>query len=178
MAKSTVAKAAPAEPAQKEKKTKAQAEYERYKQSSVQAPYGFAPVQGFQPAGPVVFRPIGQGGPSWAFPPSVAVMPSPGSPGGYVAASPSSGGTLVDGLGSTLRLGVDAVNAMLTGGIRILTGFSAYGAGECSCGGSCGCSCGCSHESCCDRCETECGGYDCCCLFRETCCQPSVGRCC
>ena len=174
MAKSTDVKAPPTEPARKEK-TKAQAEYERYKaQSGAQAPYGFAPMQGFQPAGPVVFRPIGQGGPSWAFPPSVAVMPSTSSPGGYVAASPSSGGTLVDSLGSTLRLGVDVVNAILTGGIRMLTGVSAYGAGECSCGGSCGCSC----ESCCDPCETECGGYDCCCLFGETCCQPSVGRCC
>jgi hypothetical protein len=152
--------------------TKAQAEFERYKAQggAVQQPYGFAPTHDPRAAGmyPVILPYPGNSGPGWGVPPSVAMLPYPPGPGGMQAAA---GGSLADQLGSTLRLGIDVVNAVLVGGIRVLTGFSGYGAGEHSEGH--GCSCGC-----CDPCKSECGGYDCCCVFGEQCCHPSVGTCC
>jgi hypothetical protein len=157
MAKSTARKAAP---------SKAQ-------HNATQAPYGFAPIRGYQAvAYPAGFPQDGGIVAGWALPPSVTMLPQSSAPAGVYTSAPSAG-SLTDQLGSTLRLGVDAINAVLVGGIRVLTGFSAYGGDECSCHRTGGCSC----CSCCDPCQTECG-YDCCCEFGEVCCQPSVGRCC
>jgi hypothetical protein len=158
--------------------TQAQREFASYKTQggATQASYGFAPGQGYQAVmHPVAFPQAGQAGPGWAFAPSVAMLSQPAVPGGFYPAMVQpggfTGGSLADQLGSTLRLGVDAVNAVLVGGIRVLTGFSAYGASEHAWPASQGCSC-------CGPCETECGGYDCCCVFGEACCRPSVGTCC
>lgn len=176
--KSTVSETAASKPQPKRATpTKAQVEFERYKaqSSAAQAPYGFAPIRGYQAvAYPAGFPQDGGTGAGWSLPPSVTMLPPSFAPAGVYAAAPAqSTGSFVDQLGSTLRLGVDAVNAVLVGGIRVLTGFSAYGGSECSCHGTGSCSCGC----CCDPCQTECG-YDCCCVFGETCCRPHVGRCC
>jgi hypothetical protein len=139
---------------------KAQAEFQKY-MKRMQAQGG---IPGFM-------MPGGEGAPAWAIPPSVAMFPR-GSPG-YFAPMPSAGGfgegSLTHRLGSTLRLGVDVLNAALAGGVRILNGVSgaAYGEQAYEGGGyGCGCGCGCG-DSCC--------GNDCC---GCECCQPGVGTCC
>lgn len=170
------------EPTKAEAKSenKAKEAFDRYK-ARVGLPHapGWA-ATGYQAFGyPTVFPPAGQAGPTWAFPPSVAMLPQPAVPSGFYPAMVQpggfTGGSLADQLGSTLRLSVDAINTVLAGGIRALTGFSglAYAVGEQRRPSS---SCGC--HSCCDPCEIGCGGYDCCCAFGECCCQPSVGNCC
>jgi hypothetical protein len=173
--KATAPKPAAAKAPEPKLATKAQAEFERYKSQggAAEAPFGFAATQD-QPAVmyPVMLPYPGKAGLGWAFPPSVAMLQHPpGSGGMHAAAAQRADGSLADQLGSTLRLGIDAVNAVLAGGIRVLTGFSGYGSEHAE---PHGCSCG----SCCDPCESECGGYDCCCAFGESCCQPSVGTCC
>ena len=73
-------------------------------------------------------------------------------------------GNVADGLGTTVRLGVDLLNAALFNGVKILGGFTgAYGAQH---GHGCGC------DSCC---EPECGEPDCCGCDP---CHPGVGSCC
>ena len=90
-----------------------------------------------------------------------------GGPGGTV-------GGLAEGVGTTVRLGVDLLNAVLFNSVKILGGFAgAYGYGrqdECGCGCSCGGGCGC--QSCCEPscCQPDCCGCDC--------CHPGVGTCC
>lgn len=111
------------------------------------------------------------GGPGWAVPPSVAIMPGPGGRG-FFAALPQDGGfgegSLTHRLGATLRLGVDVVNAALAGGVRFLNGVADIAYGEpdyAHAHGGCGCDC----------CEDSCCGQDCC---GCECCRPSVGTCC
>jgi hypothetical protein len=144
---------------------KAQAEYQRYLKRMQGQNQGGMQGHIAMPAGH-------EGVPGWAIPPSVAMLPH-GS-GGYYAAMPPGGphgqGSLTDSLGSTIRLGVDVINAALAGGVRLLNGISgaAYGYGErghghhgCGCGGHCG--------------GDDCCGSDCC---GCECCQPGVGSCC
>jgi hypothetical protein len=132
---------------------KAQAEFEKY-MKRMQAQGG---VPGFM-------MPGGEGMPGWAVPPSVAMFPR-GGPGYFAPIAPAGEmgtGSLTASLGSTLRLGVDVLNAALAGGVRFLNGVSdaAYGEREhCDCGG-------CNDDPC---------GSDCC---DCECCHPSVGNCC
>jgi hypothetical protein len=78
-------------------------------------------------------------------------------------------GSLLSQLGSTLRLGVEVVNAALAGSARMLNGMSglSYGAEPGWYPGGCGSDC----------CGQDCCGQDCC-GGCEPCCEPSVGRCC
>jgi hypothetical protein len=117
---------------------------------------------------------------AWAFPPSVTALPqAPGGAAfqpGITQAGAVSAGSLSETLGSTLRLGVDVVNAGLVGVLNVLGGLSGVAAeldgppwSHPGCGSCCGC---------CDPCVTECGCYDCCCLLGcGGCCQPGVGTC-
>jgi hypothetical protein len=122
---------------------KAQAEFDKYTKR-MQA----------QQAGPASAA-APPGGLSWAVPSSVTMLPRHGDGG----TSPP--GSLADSIGTSLRLGVDVVNAALAGGVRLLGGFSAaYGHEDCGC------------ESCCEPscCEPDCCGCEC--------CDPGVGSCC
>jgi hypothetical protein len=127
----------------------------------------------------------------WPLPPSVMTYPAvPGAvlaaPGGPLAQATATG-SLAQGLGSTLSLGVEAVNTLLYGGVRLLQGLSGmtYGYGYsygqaahgCGCGGGgCGCGYSCGSSCCGQYC---CCGYDCCTVLGSCgCCQPSVGNCC
>jgi hypothetical protein len=152
---------------------RAEQEFARYKQR-LQQGLGGAMPPGFP------FGPYGAYGPmpGWSLPPSLV---GGGPPGSYFTAPVPQGGgyggyggdyytSIVQSVGNTIRLGVDALNAALASGTRLLGGVGEavggvawsddYGYeshGGCGCGcGSCGCSscCGCS------------------------CCEPSVGTCC
>lgn len=111
----------------------------------------------------------------WTMPPSYVPMPH----GAYPGMSPLAGGTtgaqLGQGLGNTVRLGIEVVNAVLSGAMSALTGVAqmspVYGGSPfAGCPhGHHGCGCGCGCESCC--------GYDCC-QVMSCCCQPRVGTCC
>lgn len=140
--------------------TKAQVEFQRYK----------ARLAAGQPTAgvgrnPVYAMPVSFGGgmPAWAVPPSLAMLPQPQ---GMSALGPAmigpgamAAGSLVDRIGSSLRLGLDVVNAVLAGSARILDGmYGRYDYDEMRCGGG----------SCCESCCNECC----------SCCNPSVGRCC
>lgn len=147
---------------------KAQTEFAKYAQGRDQAAASAnAGAAGGFPAGSL----------SWAVPIGgtltyVAGPPASGRPSG---ASTSGGGRaeagrLTEGVGTTLRLGVDLLNAMLSSSVKVLGGFtSAYGGGHCDDGG-CGCGCGC--ESCCapSCCQPSCCECDC--------CHSGVGACC
>ncbi|HEX3754724.1 MAG TPA: hypothetical protein VHV26_06575 [Rhizomicrobium sp.] len=94
-------------------------------------------------------------GPSWAVPPSVTMLPR------YADEAAAASGSLADSIGTTLRLGLDVINAALAGGTRLLGGFAgAYGHEDCGC------------ESCCEPscCEPDCCGCES--------CHPGVGNCC
>ncbi len=125
---------------------KAQVEFDKYRMRMQAQQAGAAP-------GGVSYA---AAGPSWAVPPSVAMLPR------YVNAPPAPPqGSLTQGLGASLRLGIDLINAALAGGVRILGGFSeAYDHEGCGC------------ESCC---EPTCCEPDCC---ECDCCHPGVGTCC
>jgi hypothetical protein len=141
------------------------------------------------------FPPVA-GMPSWAFPPSLAALPGVG--GFFASGAPGTsppGSSIGDRLGTTLRLGIDVLNASLAGSVRLMSGL--YGAASsfggawpgasagygyaCGCGGAGGCGCGCSGGGggCgrCDPCRTCCG-YDCCAILGDPCCKPGVGSCC
>jgi hypothetical protein len=140
---------------------KAQAEFQKYIRR-MQAQGG---IPGF-------IMPGGEGAPGWAIPPSVAMFPRGGA--GYFAPMASGGGFgggSLTSIGSTLRLGVDVLNAALAGGVRFLNGVSgaAYGEQDYA-GGGCGRGCGCG-----GGCGDSCCGSDCC---GCECCQPGVGNCC
>jgi hypothetical protein len=66
---------------------------------------------------------------AWAFPPSVTALPqAPGGAAfqpGITQAGAVSAGSLSETLGSTLRLGVDVVNAGLVGVLNVLGGLAA-----------------------------------------------------
>ncbi len=102
------------------------------------------------------------GGSGWGVPPSMTMMPG----GGYFAPQHHPEGSLSTRLGSTLRLGVDVLNAALAGGVRFLNGVSGAAYGGQDSGQACGCN---------DCCGNECRGQDCC---GCECCQPGVGSCC
>jgi hypothetical protein len=150
---------------------KAQAEHQRYLKRMQEQHQGG--MQGFMalPAG-------NEGVPGWAVPPSVAMLPHGAK--GYYAVMPQGGphghGSLTHSLGSTIRLGVDVINAALAGGVRLLNGVSgaAYGYGEHGHQG-CGCGCGCGGGCGDDCCGDDCCGTDCC---GCECCRPGVGSCC
>jgi hypothetical protein len=154
---------------------KAQAEFQRYMNRIHAQQPGGAPAF-MMPAG---FAPGSEGMPAWAIPPSIAMLPqAPGSPGFFMPMPPAGGagdGSLTTLLGSTFRLGIDVVNAALTGGVRLLNGMSGaahvYGAQDC---GHAGCGCPACRQSCCGN---DCCGYDCCGCCEE-CCHPGVGTCC
>jgi hypothetical protein len=163
-----MAKSSPGDAAPAASLNRAQAEFQRYvtrmqTQQPARAPAFMMPMA--MPAGQDAM-------PGWAVPPSVAMLPFGGGSPGFSPAMPSEGatgdGSLTRRLGSTIRLGVDVVNLLLAGGVRLLGGMSdaAYGYGGQEHGHSC---CGC------DCCGHDCCGYDCC---GCECCRPSVGTCC
>lgn len=173
-------KAAPAKKAAKTTKTKArtkaQVEFDRYKERS--EPARAAEVGGGLGSPGPGLR-IGSPIPAWGSPPSVAPlqqqMPQlPTGPGMQVDATAVS-----ERLGSTLRLGAELLNASLAGSLRFLDGLTGMTSGVADAlwqqGGypAHGCSC---H----DPCASECCSYDCCCAMGCDCgcCQPSVGSCC
>jgi hypothetical protein len=82
--------------------------------------------------------------------------------GGAVRDAERAAGGLAESLGTTARLGVDLLNAVLVSGVKILGGFTGAQAAR----HECGC------ESCCESecCEPDCCGCDC--------CHPGVGSCC
>ena len=164
-------------------RSKAQAEFDRYKArlgaaSRAAMPGGFGQPPAFS---------IGPGAtPGWGS----AAGPSAGPPwqvaGGYagmvapyggMALPPPAAHSLTDRLRYTLRLGVDVMNATLAGGLRVLGGLqdvgawaasSAHGSRGCGCGGhgsgghgGCGCS------DCCSSCDPCC----------DPCCGPGVSSC-
>ena len=147
---------------------KAQAEFEKYAQRR-NAQGGGGPSGG--PGGG--FEAFPGGGLSWAAP-SGAIPIHFGPHPGHGPHGRGGGGTLgedvgdlASGIGTTLRLGVDLLNAALFNTAKILGGFTgAYGHERdegCGCGGGCGC----CEPSCC---EPSCCGCEC--------CSPGVGTCC
>ena len=144
---------------------KAEAEFAKYTERRAQAaaaPPSEAPASsGFPPGSLSWVVPIGMTPAAFGGPPQGG-----GAPGG----GGDSLGGLAAGLGTTARLGVDLLNAVLVNSVKVLGGFaSAYGAGhqeDCGCGGGCGC------ESCCEPscCEPSCCGCES--------CSPGVGSCC
>jgi hypothetical protein len=161
---------------------KAQAEFEKYterrRKEAAAGASASEPASAFRPE-VVGSSPFPGGGLSWAVPLGVGMAPAylgggqPG-PGGQGAGGDGGLGEAVAGLtagiGTTARLGVDLLNAVLFNSVKILGGFTdAYGHGhqeDCGCGGGCGC------ESCC---EPSCCAPDCC---GCECCSPGVGSCC
>jgi hypothetical protein len=148
-------------------RTKAQEEFSQYKERAAAS----GPT-----AGPRVAIPLAQGGaPAWSVPPAVVMAP-PAAGGQGAPAGPGLAGT-AQGLGDTIRLGIDVLNAALAGGARLLGGATTlaadlgYGAGELD---GYGHECGCGHgydgcHDCCDCCDAlgcGCG------------CHPGVGSCC
>lgn len=100
------------------------------------------------------------GMPNWAVPPSLAAFGVPGqAPGGGVR-------SIGEGLGSTVRLGIELLNAVLAssagalGGAAMMLPQGGYERGE----QGCGCDCGC--------------GTDCCAAFGCRCCEPGISGCC
>lgn len=135
---------------------KAQAEFDRY-----------ARRREAQAAG--AFRHFPDDGLSWNVPLGVGMAPIRlGGPevGEAVHDVERAAGGLAESLGTTVRLGVDLLNAALFNSVKILGGFTgAYGAQQ-----ECGC------DSCCDSCcEPDCCAPDCC---GCDCCHPGVGSCC
>ena len=141
--------------------SKAQAEFARYK-DRVATGTG-APFASKLPTSAV---------PAWSLqraptaPAHVAPGPPPPS-----ADAPSGGGysAIVGGLGTTIRLGVEALNAALSSSISMMDGVTRpTGWGDDACG--------------CDACTGSCGpsACDCCSVMAcgSGCCEPSVGTCC
>lgn len=173
-------------------RTKAQAEFDRHKAKyeAAQAAHGASPAAGQGAAMPPPFPQaayayVPQGAPygpiRWGLPPSMAplpVMPGAGMP---MPGMPMGTGTraepLGDRLGSTLRQGIEVLNAGLAGGLRFLGGLSgaAYqpGAWGAPYGGGYECAepahCHCHVHDCCDCCHPHAGDCG---------CHPSVGNCC
>jgi hypothetical protein len=144
--------------------SKAQAEFARYK-DRVSQPAGEATGAGAPFASPVAMSAI----PAW----SLQRPPIASAHGGHRQAPPSarapSGGdyaSIIGGVGTTIRLGVEALNAALSSGISMLSGVAEpAGWGQDRCG--------------CDVCIAS-SGYDCCSALGcgSACCEPSVGTCC
>jgi hypothetical protein len=148
--------------------TKAQAEFARYKGQQPSSP-GTGPGAAF--ASPLPTAAV----PAWSLQPPA---PPPGPPGhgpgpgpawGDAASTVESYTSIVEGVGSTIRLGVEVLNAALSSGLVMLTGVGdAVGWGLGTSGYDDHCSC-----------EDQCG-YDCCSVMGcgGGCCEPSVGNCC
>jgi len=114
---------------------------------------------------PVMMPPGGMsaaGMPSWAVPPSLAAFGAPAQAAGGGVRS------IGEGLGSTVRLGIELLNAVLAssagalGGAAMMLpqGEQRWGEHGCGCGGHCGC------------------GTDCCAAFGCQCCEPGIHGCC
>jgi hypothetical protein len=168
-------------------RSRAQAEFDRYRTRMTRAATGMAGAAGF--AGPPAFS---IGGAAAAVPPGWAAGPAAmvGSPwggeqpyggvgfpyGALPAPPPLPPNSLTERLRYTLRLGVDVVNATLSGGLRVLGGVSdaASWAGGmyassrgyhhhhgCGCQSSCGCDCCTSCDPCCHSGVSSCGCCGC-----------------
>jgi hypothetical protein len=132
---------------------KAQAEFDKYARRRDAQAAGFGPFPG--------------DGLSWNVPLGVGMAPADlDGPrlGGAVRDIEKAAGGVAESLGTTVRLGVDLLNAALFSGVKILGGFTGAYGGQYEHG--CGC------ESCC---EPECCEPDCC---GCGCCRPGVGSCC
>ncbi len=169
--------------------TKAQLEFDRHKAKyeAAQAERGDAPGQGsaMPPPFAAAYAYVPQGGPyygpvRWGLPPSMAPLPvTPGTgvplPGIPVGAGVTTG-PLGDRLGSTLRQGIEVLNAGLAGGLRFLSGLSsaAYPSG--------GWDAPYADYPCAEAAHGQCHVHDCCdcCHTHHAACgcQPSVGNCC
>lgn len=170
---------------QSEPFNKLRAEFEKYRNRVASAaPMGAMPgfTQGAGlPPGAI---------PVWTFPPTAQPAGAPFGatvPGG----TPATAEMVADRLGTTLRLGLDALTAGLAGAVRVLgnlsdigyglgaaahQGWGGYGGHGYGHGHGCGCEygCGCGHSS-----RTDCCGYDCCSILgADPCCRPGVGSCC
>lgn len=111
-------------------KTKAKAAYDEFRRRAE----GFgktgrpgADLRARQPFGP----PHPHGVPQWGYPPPPP-MPQWAGADPYRGAMPPGPGpgtrtSLIESLGTMIRLGVEALNAGLSGGTRLMGGFSAYG---------------------------------------------------
>jgi hypothetical protein len=146
--------------------SKAQAEFARYKDRVAETGTGPGASFASPPAGAAI--------PAWSLQPA---PPAPGPPGPgaspWGSGTPAGGGSapIRQGVGTTIRLGVDVLNAALSSSLLMLSGVGGavgWGHGTCGCGGDCDGGCDC------------CGGYDCCCAMGCGCgcCEPSVGTCC
>ncbi len=130
----------------------AAAEFARYKARMAE---GAMPVMM-----PVMMGPGGM--PGWAVPPSLTAFGAPGQAAGGGVRS------IGEGLGSTVRLGIELLNAVLAssagalGGAAMMLPQGEYGWGERDCG--CGCHCG--------------SKIDCCAAFGCACCEPGISGCC
>lgn len=167
-------------------RSRAQAEFDRYKTRVAETARAAAPG-GF--AGPPAFS-LGAGAPpGWGTGPAMMAGSPWGGDGPYgglglpygpmQAPPPLPPDSLTERLRYTLRLGVDVVNATLSGGLRVLGGLSDVasragdmyasrrgdgGHGGCTCGhSSCGCSdCCTSCDPCCHSGVSSCGCDRCC----------------
>jgi hypothetical protein len=126
-AKKRPKKTAKEEPAAE--KTKAKAAYEEFRRraekSHARSPG--ADLRAGQPVGPPP-----HGMPQWGYPPPPPMHPWQGADP-YRGAVPSPMGpgpraSLAESIGNLIRLGVDALNAGLSGGTRLMGGMSGYGA--------------------------------------------------
>lgn len=133
----------------------AEAEFARYK---ARMAGGMAPMMM-----PMMMAPAGM--PGWAVPPSVTSFAPPGAAGG---ASGAGVRTIGEGLGTTVRLGIELLNAVLASSAGALGGAAEmlpYGhAWRQEHDAGCGCHCGCEP--------------DCCSYFGCRCCEPGVSGCC
>ncbi len=152
----------------------AKAEFRAYKNRIEQAATTGQASAAFHPGSPV--------GPQMGFGPWPGHSMGLQGPGAGMPSYPVAPGlqerdtaaTLLGGLGTTLRLAVDLLNAGLAGGTRVLQELASSGFGphdSCGCHG-CGSSCGGCCEPCCrpSCCQPSCCGCDS--------CTPSVGTCC
>ena len=152
----------------------AKAEFRAYKNRIEQAATSGQASAAFHagsPVGPLMgFGP--RPGHSMGLPGRGAGMPSyPVAPG---LQERDTTATLLGGLGTTLRLAVELLNAGLSGGTRVLQELASSGFGphdSCGCHGCGNCFGGCC-EPCCQPscCQPSCCGCDS--------CTPSVGTCC
>ena len=121
----------------------------------------------------------GRGGPppgmvlGWAMPPSFAHMPP--TQGGHrdhapPPTAPATTASLTDSLGTTVQLGFNLLNALLSSSASALAGVTAMAQGGGHHGGPMSHGHGCGCDSCC--------GQDCCSTLSCSCCRPSVNGCC
>ena len=145
----STSKTAAAKPAPQE--SKAQAEFARYKER-VEATGPGASFASPLPVGAI---------PAWSLQPAFAAAGVPGG-GPRTGTAPS----VAEGLGTTIRLSVDALNAALANSIAMMGGTSRAWSSS---------SCGCDERS-----DSSDCGFDCCYVMGCGCgcCEPSVGTCC